>query len=166
MPVTKPINVTRLSAAELLRLHASVSGELRRRKVCRSGNNPVADYAEGLVAKALRLTLATGSTTGYDATDSKGRRYEIKARRLTPPGKATILSAIRGMEKRHFEFLVAVIFGEDYSVRRAVQIPYDSVVGIAKFRPHVNAHVLMIRDIWDAKGARDITAKIADAVSG
>lgn len=162
--MTKPIDLSCLSATELLRVHARVSAELRRRKICRSGNNPVADYAEGLVAKALDLRLASGSTAGYDATDAEGRHYEIKARRVTRPGSTTMLSAIRGMDKRHFDFLVAVIFDEDYAVRRAVQIPYDSVLRIAKFREHVNAHVVMIRSMWDVEGAQDITGRIADAV--
>jgi hypothetical protein len=162
--MTKPIDLPGLSAAELLRLHAGVSAELRSRGICRSGNNPVADYAEGLVAKALGLQLANGSTAGYDAKDAEGRRYEIKARRVTRPRTATMLSAIRGMDKRHFDFLVAVIFDEDYTVRRAIQIPYDSVVQIAKFRKHLNGHVVMIRSMWDVEGAQDITARIANGV--
>lgn len=153
-----------LSTKELLSLHAEVSGEFRARGVCRSGNNPVADYAEGLVAKALGLELAKGSTTGFDATDSAGLRYEIKARRMTASSKATMLSAIRGLEMKHFDFLFAVVFNEDYTVRRAVMIPSETVEQIAKFRKHVNAHIVMLRDMWEAEGACDITAKLADGV--
>lgn len=71
-----------------------------------------------------------------------------------------MLSAIRGLEKKHFDFLVAVVFNEDYSVRRAVMIPRETVEQIAKFRKHVNAHILMLRDMWDAEGACDLTAKL------
>jgi hypothetical protein len=155
-------SVAKLSAQDLLGLHAEVSAELRRRGICRSANNPVADYAEGLVAKALGLTLASASTTGFDATDSRGRRYEIKARRMTTLSKASMLSAIRGLEKGHFDYLVAVIFNEDYTVRRAVLIPRKTVARIAKFRKHVNAHIVMIRDIWKAEGARDITKRLTN----
>jgi len=149
-----------LSKAELLRLHADVSAALRSTGICRSSNNPVADYAEGMVAKALDLELMSRSKAGFDAKDVGGRRYEIKARRVIRSETVTMLSAIRGLEKRLFDFLVAVIFNEDYTVRRAVQIPYDSVVQIARFRKHVNAHIVMIRDIWNAEGAEDITAKL------
>jgi hypothetical protein len=124
----------------------------------------VADYAEGLVARALGLELAKGSTTGFDATDSAGLRYEIKARRTTASSKPTMLSAIRGLEKKHFDLLVAVVFNEDYTVRRAVMIPRETIEQIAKFRKHVNAHIVMLRDMWEAEGARDITAKLADGV--
>ena len=156
-------SLSKLSAQALLGLHSEVGRELRRRGICRSSNNPVADYAEGVVAKALRLKLASGSTTGFDATDARGKRYEIKARRLTSAAKATMLSAIRGMERRHFDFLVAVVFNEDYTVNKAVQIPYGTVARIAKYRKHVNAYIVMIRDMWDARGARDITAELAKA---
>jgi hypothetical protein len=40
-----------LSTRELLSLFARILEELRRRKVVRSSNNPVADYTEWLVAK-------------------------------------------------------------------------------------------------------------------
>jgi len=157
-------DLPRLSARNLLKLHGAVSAELRRRGISRSGNNPVADYAEGLVAKRLRLRLAENSTAGFDAVDARRRRFEIKARRETRSSKATMLSAIRAIEKRHFDFLIAVIFNEDYTVRRAVQLPYATVRRLARFRRHVNGSVLMIRDLWDAKGARNLTAKLADGV--
>jgi hypothetical protein len=75
-----------------------------------------------------------------------------------------MLSAIRGLEKKHFDFLIAVVFNEDYAVHRAVMIPYETVEQIAKFRKHVNAHIVMLRDMWKAEGACDITAKLADGV--
>lgn len=154
LPATLPKNVP---AEWLLRLHADILAELRRRRICRSSNNPVADYAEGLVAKALRLTLAGKSATGFDATDASGRCYEIKARRITASGKVNMLSAIRGLEKRHFDFLVAVIFNEDYTVHKALQVPFETIQRIAKFRKHVDGHIVMIRDLWQTEGVRDIT---------
>ena len=156
--------MSELSTKELLGLHAEVSGELRARGVCRSGNNPVANYAEGLVAKALGLELAKGSTTGFDATDSAGLRYEIKARRMTVSSKPTMLSAIRGLKKKHFDFLIAVVFNEDYTVQRAVKIPHETVEKIAKFRKHDNAHRVMLRAMWEEESACDVTAKLADGV--
>jgi hypothetical protein len=163
-PTKRASSLSELSTKELLILHAEVSAELCARGVCRSGNNPVADYAEGLAAKALGLQLAKESTTGFDATDSSGLRYEIKARRITTTSKATMLSAIRGLENKHFDLLIAVVFNEDYTVNRAVMIPHKTVEKIARFRKHVNAHILMLRDIWKAEDARDITAKLAGVV--
>jgi hypothetical protein len=47
-----------LKTHELFALFSGGPDELRRRDVIRSTNNPVADYAESLVARALSLKLA------------------------------------------------------------------------------------------------------------
>ena len=67
-----------MTETELLQLQASVIDELKARGVVRTKNNPLGDYTEWLVAKALGLELATNSAAGYDATDADGVRYQIK----------------------------------------------------------------------------------------
>lgn len=146
-----------LSDREVLRLHSRVSDELRRRGLTRTANNPVADLAEWVVARALNLTLAEKSTAGFDARDSDGLRYEIKARRQTPTSKPTHFSAIRGIESQHFDRLVVLLFGEDYSVVRASLLLFQAVKRLARFRPHVNGSLLYLRDVWAASDAKDIT---------
>ena len=65
---------------ELLRLYGSLMEELRRRKLIRSSNNPVSDYAEKLVCEKLALSLAGKSSKGYDAIDEKtGIKYQKKS---------------------------------------------------------------------------------------
>lgn len=153
--------VTRLdhkSTKELLALFSDVLSELRTRKVVRSTNNPVADYAEGLVATALSLQLLPGSTTGCDAKDDAGRRYEIKGRRLTAHNPSTQLSVLRALDKCHFDFLAGVLFNQDFSVQRACLIPRDVVARTAKFRQHVNGWILFLRPaLWEEPGVTDIT---------
>jgi hypothetical protein len=77
-------HLSKLSEKDLLMLHAEIIDELRPRKVVRTRNNPVGDYTEWLVAKALKLELANNSSAGYDGTDENGLRYQIKGRRTTP----------------------------------------------------------------------------------
>jgi hypothetical protein len=152
-----------LKTHELLGLFSGVLDELRRREVIRSTNNPVADYAESLVARALSLELAPKSSTGYDAVDALGQRYEIKGRRPTKQNRSTQLSAIRGVDLEHFSFLVGVLFAEDFSVHRACVIPYKTVKELAVYRPHVNAWILHLRDsVWNAPDVRDITNLLSD----
>src|SRR5579859_4665505 len=92
------MDLTKLASAELLALFESVLVELRARGLVRSSNNPVADYAESLVAQALGLKLETKSTTGYDAIGPDGLKYEVKGRRPTPANKSRQLSVIRGLD--------------------------------------------------------------------
>src|ERR1700729_1350692 len=97
---------------QLLTSYCEVVSELRRRKITRSSNNPVADVTETLVAQSLRLVLVAGSTKGYDAIDSTGKRYEIKGRRLTPENGARQMSIIRGLDMAHFDYFVGVLFDQ------------------------------------------------------
>jgi len=131
-------NLNRITTSKLLGLYASVVNELRRRRVVRSANNPVADYAESLAIKALGLKLAPKSAPGYDATDTRGERYEIKGRRLTAHNKPTHFSAIRGLDKEHLTYLIGVLLGEDFSVLRAALVPVDVVKEQARYRKHIN----------------------------
>src|SRR5262245_42017256 len=100
--------------AEVLRAYAELMDELRSRGVCRSSNNPVADYTEWLVAKKLSLELRGNSASGYDAVDEAGRRYQVKGRRLTPQNQSTQLSALRNLEDVPFDLLAAVVYNPDF----------------------------------------------------
>jgi len=119
--MSKP-DLCRMKVLDVLGLYADIIDELRRRGIVRSVNSPVADYAEHLVCAALSLRSAQKSAKGFDATDTNGRKYEIKARRETKQSKPTRLSAIRDLEGNHFHYLVAVLFTEDFSVKRAAII--------------------------------------------
>jgi hypothetical protein len=101
---------------QLFQDFAAIMVELRQCGVIRSTNNPVSDYAEFLLCEALELKRAPGSTKGYDAKDKRGRRYEIKSRRLTVENPSRQLSAIRDMEREHFDFLAIVLFSSDFLV--------------------------------------------------
>lgn len=68
------------STRELLAEHVRIMSKLRTRGVSRTNNNPTSGYAEWLTSQVLGLTLVENSSTGYDATDAEGKRYEIKSR--------------------------------------------------------------------------------------
>lgn len=145
----------------LLMLYAELMAEMRRRKLTRSSNGPGADVAEGLVAKALTLTLNTASTAGYDGIDPQGRKIEVKCRRLTPHNGSRQLSAIRNIESAHFDFLAGVLFNEDFTVMRAALIPYSVVKEHAKFVKHTNGWKFVLRDsVWSLPGVEDITSRL------
>ena len=76
-------NLDNKTIRELLKLQVSVIDELRKRNVVRTGNNPLGDYTEWLVAKALGLNLVKNAMAGYDATSEDGVKIQIKGRRIT-----------------------------------------------------------------------------------
>ena len=119
-------NLRTLGNHQILGLFADILEELGRRGVTRSKNNPVADYAEHLACRAFSLAPAEKSTKGYDATDSTGKKYEIKSRRKSIRSNPTRFSAICDLQNRHFDLLVAVLFSQDFTVMRAVTcLPSD-----------------------------------------
>lgn len=152
------------SVSKLLVQYGDVLEELRKREVVRSTNNPAADYAEGLVAKALGLVLVGGSHKGYDALSSDKRRYQIKCRRITAHNKSRQLSQMRNMQGDPFDFLVGVLFAHDFTVMRAAIVPISVVLEHAKYVAHTNSWRFLLRDeILAATGVEDITLKIQEA---
>jgi len=159
----KPTNA---NVRYLLSEYARILDELRKTEVIRSKNNPLADYAEWLTGKALKLELCTKSTKGHDATKG-GIRYEIKARRVTADNGSRQASAIRDLEEKHFDFLVGVLFHPDFSVMRAIEIPWEVVVEISSHNAHTNSAKLHLRDsLWDRSDVRDLTSRLTKAESG
>ena len=139
------MDLRELSVKELLQLHSSIINELKRRKIVRTKNNPVGDYTEWLVAKGLGLELAGNSSACYDGIDSEGVKFQIKGRRVTPDNKSRQLSAIRKLDEKNFDQLAAVIFDENYEIIDAVLIPHKVIGEYAKYRNHVNAHILLLK---------------------
>lgn len=85
----------------------------------------------------------------------------MKCRRLTRYNNSHQLSAIRNLEKAHFDFLAGVLFNEDFSVMRAALIPSQVVKDHAAFVKHTNAWKFVLRDsIWTLPGVEDITERL------
>ena len=155
------MDYTTLTESELLQTHASVIDELLRRGVVRTRNNPIGDYTEWLVCDRLSLELQPNSMMSYDGIDSNGIRYQIKGRRAESKTAPVQLSVIRNLEKSGFDFLIAVIYNSDYTIRFAAKIPHAVLPEISAYRRHVNGHVALIRDtVLNYPGVTDITAQL------
>ena len=153
--------LTRSTVLELLSIHSEIIDELRSRKVLRTVNNPVADYAEFLSCRALRLTPAGNSEKGYDAIGPEGEKYQIKARRIARGSKPTRFSAIRKLEESHFDYLLAVLFTHDFHVQRAHLLPRELVREKAFWQQHVNGWILPVSDsIWNDARVQDVTESL------
>jgi hypothetical protein len=158
----KDWELSKYSDAELFELYADLLDELQKRGITHSTNNPVANYAEKLAAETLGLERMPESTKGYDAVDSNGVKYEIKGRRPTASHPSRQLSILRGLDHHPFDFLVGIIFRENFRVHRACVIPHHVVLEKARYSGHSNGWILLLRDdIWSIKGVRDITTEMS-----
>ena len=113
-----------MSDQKLLQLYSQLMEELRNRDIVRSSNNPVADCAEKVAVERLGLIRGGKEERGYDAMDSEKKRYQIKGRRITRHNSSRQLGVIRNIEERLFDYLIAVIFNEDFTLSEIWKIPY------------------------------------------
>lgn len=135
-----------LTTSQLLQYYYRINKELRARKIVRTSNSPVGDYAEWLVANQLGLTLLANSHSGYDAVDPSGVKFQIKGRRITSLNHSRQLGAIRNLENHDFDYLIAVLFNEQVEVEKVLKIPHEIIGKYAQYKEHVNAHILILRD--------------------
>ena len=146
------------STPDLLRCFADILDELKQREVVRTRNNPVADYAEWLVAQRFDLSLERNSRSGYDATNAMKKRFQIKSRRLDPSNASRQLSVIRNLDAGEFDYLIGVLFNRDFTVKEAYKIPHGVIAKYARFSKHQNGHILYLRgDILRDPRVEDIT---------
>lgn len=156
------ISLAELSVVELLQLYARIVEQLRGRGVCRSSNNPVADYTEWLVSSKLGLELRGNSASGFDAVDAKGTRYQIKGRRLTKQNPSTQLSQLRRLDGSPFDLLAGVVYNPDFSVAYAALVPLAVVRERSTFSEHTNAYIFHMKlGLLSVPGVVDITPELA-----
>jgi hypothetical protein len=152
---------------ELLLAYASLMEELRSRGIVRSSNNPVADFTEFLVARALGLALESKSAAGHDATDTSGVRYQIKGRRPTEHNKSVQLGIMRNLSARPFDVLAAVVYSPIFSVSYAGLIPIEVVRELGHFSKHSNGQVFHFRrSVLDDPRVTDITSRLSATQQG
>lgn len=156
------LRLVEMAPMDLLRSFAAIIDELQRRKIARSINNPVADYTEWLVATKLALDLVGNSSSGHDATTSDGTRYQIKGRRVGAETTSIQLSALRNLKQHNFDYLVAVVFEPDFSIRHAALVPREVVLEKSTYTAHTNSHIFHVRpSLFEDRRVQDIRGKLA-----
>ena len=105
--------------------HAARSG-LVTLEILRSERLLQGDYAEWLVARVLKLTLASsGVQKGFDATDSAGQTYQVKSRIVASVHERTSFDMAHA--DAAFDFLIGVFFSRTLDVLAIIRIPRDAV---------------------------------------
>ena len=164
------IDISNLSTQQLFELHSEIEDKLRKDEIICTANKPTGELAEFLFLKAYpKWKKAANSQAGFDAIGPAPNklRYQIKGRRLLKPNGSRQLSAIRNLEKGHFDFLAGLFFNRDYSIHRAALIPHRVLLSLFKERKHIafqihtNSHVfLLVENIWERPGVKDVTDKL------
>ena len=114
-------------ALELMREYGAIKALLNDYGICKTEREPTGDYAEWLVATKMGLQQANNPVQrGYDLEDHEsGKTYQVKARRIIKSHPYKI--SISHYQKYHFDYLVILLFNEDFTVKKAYQYTYDSI---------------------------------------
>jgi hypothetical protein len=98
--------------------------ELAARDVIRTNNNPLGDIAELVVASYFGGERGSFSQAGWDVITPAGEKVQVKSLREVPGKKRTNFSPISDPD---YDFVVLVIFDEDFRVTRALRLDRDLV---------------------------------------
>ena len=146
---------------DLLRNYARSIDALYERGVIRT-RNVVGCYAEYLFSRTMRWSLENNAARGFDARDQDGRRYQIKARRITRLNASTQLGDLPAGTQQEFDALAAVVFEEDFTVLRAALFPTPILVGMrTKNARRPRFHLR--EAVMNAPGVIDVTSELRAA---
>lgn len=101
-------------------------------------NNIIGEYAEHLAHKYYGGRLLSISEASADIEASDGTLYQIKARK-TKDQKSTQLNVIRAWD---FDFLVVILFDQEGSIKKAIQIPVEVAKEYGVSNSHQNGWVI------------------------
>jgi len=112
---------------KLLNKYTHIIEQLKDAGVVRTGK-VVADYGEYVVSKKLGLKLADSPVNkGYDAVDTKGKKYEVKTRKATAWNKPAIFP-VKQSQISTVDFLIYIEFDNKWDVKRLLKIPAKKLV--------------------------------------
>jgi hypothetical protein len=157
--------LSQASTRELLTAYTRILARLRAKDVVRSANAPAGDYAEKLVATALRGTQVENfAEKSYDVDTSEYGRVQVKARVVGDPPRSSQLgtSPFRSWDFAHAALVQ--LNAIDYTVRRAVLVPVELARSLARQRPHVRGEVLVMNAaLMNIEGSIEITQLLREA---
>jgi len=145
------VDLTTLSALDLLALNRQTLHELKGRGLIRTFNQPQGDIAERLVADAYDGVLAPPSEKSWDV-QADDRRLQVKASVSTPQ-----LSAVRSFEFTHL--IVVVLSTDTMAPLEAREWTKDQAISMAKHDAHTNSYRI-IANRMNLDQGRDITAAV------
>jgi hypothetical protein len=146
-----------LSDLEVFARWTETMRELKRRGLIRSlGSNPLGGYAEALVARHYGTEPEVGRDKGYDVVrPDSGATVQVKGRRYARGSSTTHFGEFDLFAERRFNEFVGVVFDEDFTVRSAWHMPWETVDRLAATVR--GKRRLYIRDVEKAIAAGDET---------
>lgn len=144
IPITRSGFMNKLIDKEirkLLRQYTFIIEKLRKNKIIKTGK-VVADYGEYVASKKLKLTLVDSPINkGYDATDKKGNKYEIKTRKATTWNTPSNFP-VKQSQLRKVKYLIYVELDNKWNVIKLLKIPAGKIKQNKYNRVHVSQDLI------------------------
>lgn len=146
------MELSRLSNTEIVDLYGKCIKELKNRNIIRT-KNVVGDLAEYLAIDYYcktpglpKLQPAPPSTKNIDAISINGERYSIKATTSNTTGVFYGLNPAGSteVEKQKFEFVIIVMFDEDYNLLRINELTWELFLKYKRWHSRMNAWNLSV----------------------
>lgn len=153
--MTEEQNIKKIQ--EKLRAYEKLLNELKNECGFKNHNTPTGEYAEKLCKAVLKLKEADNNQEGYDLIDTNNNKtYQIKGRRFYGKGSVQFdYFHIDEKGKLNFDYLIGVIFGEQFAVEQVYQISSDMLLDKGLLRETKKGYIVKFDDV--KKNAEDIT---------
>ncbi len=123
------------------------------------GIESIADFAEFLFASALGGERVGRGKKGHDVIVPKMGRVQVKERRLPADGRKEERLHLKNMECSSCDFLGAVIFENDFGIKKATLVPHKIVWQVILRHPDPERKVRFDL-IAGLPGAEDMTERL------
>ncbi len=145
------------SPADLRRLVANLVAAYQQLEPY--GIDSVSDYAEYLLEQALLGKRERRGTKGFDVLAPMYGRIQVKCRRLPSDGRLEQRLLCRNLDAEAFDYVGAIIFRPDLSVKCALLISRMAVWSFVENHPDTHKKIAH-QQIAALNGAVDITERI------
>jgi hypothetical protein len=133
-----PTDFSGMTDEKMMGLYGAVMAELLERNIVHSGNNPIADIAEHLVADQFGVEPEHPNQMAYDFVTKDGLKVPGQGD-TTDEGLHKGLSAIHSLA---FDVLAIVIFKLDLKIEKIALVPVEVVKDHAGWSKTWGAHSL------------------------
>ena len=122
---------------EIISSYTSAAARLREIVPSFNWSNMLGDYGEYVCVNHYGLSLAKAGTKGFDATDRKGKRVQIKTVKLNPRRKNQ--SSIK-LSSKNADHLLVIGVSDDASWEEIYYGPFDKIWRSSYGRPENNLY--------------------------
>lgn len=141
------MNFNNFSSEELIHFYGDWIKEMKKRKIIRT-NNVVGEIGEFLAVNYYnehpglpKMQLTMESSANIDAISRNGDRYSIKTTTSKTTGVFYGFNSpeTSAEQPKLFEYVIIVILNKDYSIKKIIELDYETFIRNKKWHKRMSA---------------------------